>query len=327
MRCVEIAAPGEADVLRLVDRPDPAPDPGEVLIQVAYAGVNRPDVMQRRGAYPPPPGASDIPGLEVSGRIAAVGADVDRGRVGEPVCALLSGGGYATTALAAAPLALPVPSGISLEAAGALPEACFTVWDNVFTRGRLQPGEWLLVHGGTSGIGTTAIQLAVAHGALVIATAGSDAKCLACRALGAMVAINYRTEDFVDAVKSATSGRGVDVILDIVGGSYLARNLSALASDGRLVEIGFMGGEPSAPLDLRRLLGRRLTITGSTLRARSIGEKARIAARVVADVWPLVESGRVRPVIHSTFPLEQAASAHRLLESSDHVGKLLLDAR
>jgi putative PIG3 family NAD(P)H quinone oxidoreductase len=298
-----------------------------VLIDVLAAGVNRPDVLQRLGAYPPPPGASDLPGLEVSGTVAAVGDGVSPGRVGQAVCALVSGGGYATRCVAADALALPVPEGLALDAAAGLPETCFTVWDNVFGRGRLVAGETVLVHGGSSGIGTTAIQLAVARGARVIVTVGSDEKCAACVTLGAMAAINYRTRDFVVDVRAATEGRGVDVVLDVVGGSYLARNLQILAVEGRLVQIGLMEGEPVATLDLRRVLGRRLTITGSTLRPRTVPEKARIAVALLREVWPLVAQGRVHPVVHRVFPLAEAAAAHRLMESSAHIGKILLTMR
>ncbi|HEY6506875.1 MAG TPA: NAD(P)H-quinone oxidoreductase, partial [Vicinamibacterales bacterium] len=263
MRCIEIRQPGGPEALQVADRPDPVPGPGEVLIDVAAAGVNRPDVLQRMGAYPPPPGASDVPGLEVSGTIAAVGDLVSADRLGEAVCALVTGGGYATRCVAAAALSLRIPRGLDLVSAAALPETCFTVWSNLFDRGRLMAGETVLVHGGTSGIGTTAIQLAVAYGARVMVTAGSDDKCRACEALGAWKAINYRQGDFVEQVRVLTDGRGVDLILDIVGGSYVARNLACLATDGRLVQIGLMEGASAAVVDLRRVLGRRLTITGS----------------------------------------------------------------
>jgi putative PIG3 family NAD(P)H quinone oxidoreductase len=324
MRCIEIREAGPPEVLRHVERPDPIAGPGEVLIRVAAAGVNRPDVMQRRGAYPPPPGASDLPGLEVSGTIEAVGTGVRDWTAGDQVCALVAGGGYATKCVAPAPQCLPVPASLDLVSAAALPETFFTVWANVFDRGALQAGETALVHGGSSGIGTTAIQLAAARGVRVFATAGSDDKCRACEALGAARAINYRTADFVDVIRAMTAGRGVDLILDIVGGSYVARNLSLLAMDGRLVQIGFMEGEPTAPVDFRRVLARRLTITGSTLRPRSVEEKGQIAAALRRDVWPLVERGAVRPVVYRTFPLADAAGAHRLLESSQHVGKIVL---
>jgi NADPH:quinone reductase len=323
MICIEISQPGEPDVLKPVERPDPVPGRGEVLIRVAAAGVNRPDVLQRRGAYPPPPGASDIPGLEVAGTIAAAGAGVEGWRSGDAVCALVSGGGYATMCVAPAPQCLRVPATLDLVAAAAIPETFFTVWTNVFDRGRLRAGETALVHGGTSGIGTTAIQLAVARGVTVFATVGSDDKARACEALGARRAINYRTHDFVEVIREVTGGAGVDLILDIMGGSYLNRNLAALAVDGRLVQIGLMGGE-SASVDLRRVLGRRLTITGSTLRPRSVEEKGAIASALAREVWPLLEAGTVKPVVYKTFPLADAAAAHRVMESSEHVGKIVL---
>jgi len=324
LTCIEIVSPGPPEALRPAERPDPVPGPGEVLIRVAAAGVNRPDVMQRQGAYPPPPGASDIPGLEVAGHVEAVGEGVRDWRSGDRVCALVAGGGYATACVAPAPQCLPVPAPLDLVAAAALPEALFTVWANVFDRGRLRGGESALFHGGSSGIGTTAIQLAAARGVRVFATAGSDEKCRACEALGAERAINYKTGDFVAVVRSLTDGRGVDLILDIVGGSYVNRNLGALAMDGRLAVIGFMEGQPMASIDLRRVLGRRLTITGSTLRPRSVEEKGEIAAALRREVWPLLERGAVKPIVHATFPLADAAAAHRLMESSQHVGKIVL---
>jgi putative PIG3 family NAD(P)H quinone oxidoreductase len=321
--CIEISQPGGPEVLEPVERPDPSPGPGEVVIQVAAAGVNRPDVLQRRGAYPPPPGASDIPGLEVSGTVSRVGEGVDGWREGDAVCALVSGGGYASLCVAPAPQCLRVPASVDLVAAAAIPETFFTVWTNVFERGRLRGGETALFHGGSSGIGTTAIQLARARGATVYVTVGSDEKARACEALGAHSAINYRTHDFVEAIKVRTSGRGVDLILDIMGGSYLPRNLAALAVDGRLVQIGLMGGE-TASLDLRRILARRLTITGSTLRPRTVEEKGQIAAALAREVWPLLDDGVVKPVVYQTFPLAEAAAAHRLMESSEHIGKIVL---
>ncbi len=323
MRCVEISTPGPPEALKLVERPDPVAGRGDVLIRVAAAGVNRPDVMQRRGLYPPPPGASDLPGLEVAGIVESLGEGVTEWRVGDRVCALVSGGGYATLCVAPAPQCLPVPAGMDLVTAAAIPETFFTVWTNVFDRGRLRSGETALFHGGSSGIGTTAIQLASARGARVLATAGSDEKCRACERLGAERAINYRTEDFVDVVKQLTKGRGVDLILDIVGGDYIPRDLASLAVEGRLVVIGFMGGD-TATIDFRRVLGRRLTITGSTLRPRSVAEKGEIAAALRKEVWPLLENGKVKPLIYRTFPLGDAASAHRLMESSEHVGKIVL---
>ena len=323
MIAIEITKPGPSDVLKPAERPDPKPGPGEVLIKVAAAGVNRPDVMQRRGRYPPPPGASDIPGLEVSGTIAALGEGVTDWKVGDTVCALVAGGGYATLCVAPAPQCLPVPGSIDLTAAAAIPETFFTVWTNVFDRGRLKSGETLLVHGGSSGIGTTAIQLAAARGAKVFTTAGSDEKCRACERLGAARAINYRQDDFVELIQGLTGGRGVDLILDMVGGEYVSRNLSALAIEGRLVQIGLMGGE-AAPVDFRRILSKRLTVTGSTLRPRSVAEKGQIATALRQEVWPLIEQGRVRPVVYRTFPLKEAAAAHRLMESSEHIGKIVL---
>lgn len=311
-------------MLQAAERDDPVPGPGEVLIRVEAAGVNRPDILQRRGRYAPPPGASDIPGLEVAGTVAAFGEGVQGWRVGDRVCALVAGGGYATLCVAPAPQCLPVPAPLDFIAAGALPETFFTVWTNVFDRGRLQAGEVALFHGGSSGIGTTAIQLAVSRGARVFVTAGSDEKCRACETLGAERAINYRTDDFVEVVTALTGGRGVDLILDIVGGDYFARNIAALATDGRLVAIGVMGRAASATLDLGDVLRRRLTITGSTLRPRTVKEKGAIAAALEREVWPLIEQGRVRPVVHRTFPLAEAAAAHRMMESSEHVGKIVL---
>jgi putative PIG3 family NAD(P)H quinone oxidoreductase len=293
-------------------------------VRVAAAGVNRPDLMQRQGKYPPPPGVTDIPGLEIAGTVEHV-TEGSRWRRGDTVCALVAGGGYAELCAVPEPQCLPIPSGLSPIEAAAVPETFFTVWTNVFDRGRLTRGETALFHGGTSGIGTTAIQLAAARGARVFATAGTDDKCRACEALGADRAFNYRREDFVAAVKDATGGRGVDLVLDIIGGDYFPRNLAALAVDGRLVQIGVQGGS-SAPLDLIQVLRRRLTITGSTLRPRTVEEKGEIAAALRAEVWPLVEQGRVRPIIYRTFPLKEAADAHRLLESSEHVGKIVLVA-
>ena len=320
---IEIARPGPPDVLRPTRRPVDPPGPEEVLLRVAAAGVNRPDLLQREGRYPPPPGASDIPGLEAAGTVVAVGDGVSRWRVGDEVCALLAGGGYAEYCLAPAPQVLPLPRGMAPLQAAALPEAVFTVWTNVFERGRLARGETLLVHGGTSGIGTTAIQLARARGARVLATAGTAEKCAACERLGAVRAVNYREEDFVSIVKEMTNGRGVDVILDMVGGSYMSRNLDSLARDGRLVLIAFLGGA-TAEVDFRPVLQRWLTVTGSTLRPRSIEEKGRIARAVESEVWPLFESGDMVPVIHATLPLAQAAEAHRQLEAGGHIGKLVL---
>ena len=321
MRCVEIAQPGGPEVLRLVERPDPIPAAGEVLIDVQAAGVNRPDAMQRAGMYPPPKGASDIPGLEVAGRVIATGPGVTRWREGDMVMALLSGGGYASRAVAPEAQCLPIPAGLSIVEAAAVPETFFTVWTNVFDRGRLQPGETLLVHGGASGIGTTAIQLARAFGAIVYTTAGSDDRCAALEKLGA-TAINYRTEDFVERIAALTDKRGVDVILDIVGGPYIAKNIASLARDGRLVMIGFMAGT-EASFDARQIILRRLTITGSTLRIRTVDEKGAIARALEANVWPLMDAGTVSPIIDATFPIERAADAHRALDEP-HLGKIVL---
>ncbi|MBW8861298.1 MAG: NAD(P)H-quinone oxidoreductase [Acidobacteria bacterium] len=323
MIAIEISRPGDPEVLVPTERPCPEPAVGEVLIKVAAAGVNRPDVFQRRGHYPPPPGASDIPGLEVAGTIERLGDGVDGFAVGDAVCALVAGGGYAEYCTAPAPQCLPLPRGLSVVAAAAIPETFFTVWTNVFERGRLQPNETLLVHGGSSGIGTTAIQLAHARGSRVFATAGSPEKCAACERLGAERAINYRDEDFVAVVRGLSGGGGVDVVLDIVGGDYFARNIDALAVEGRLVEIATLQGV-KAELNIQTIMQRRLTITGSTLRARPIADKAAIAQAVHTHVWPLLESGAVKPIVHATFPLRAAADAHRLMESSAHIGKLVL---
>lgn len=314
---------GGAAVVRVADAPVPRPAEGQVLIAVAAAGVNRPDLIQREGKYPPPRGESGVPGLEVSGRVAAVGDGVADLEEGDEVCALLGSGGYAEYALAAAPLCLPRPRALSLVEAGGVPENYFTVYDNVFTRGGLKEGGRLLVHGGSSGIGSTAIQLAKALGATVFATAGSDGKCAFCRRLGAH-AINYRTEDFVAAVKAATDGAGVDVILDMVGGDYLPRNIAALAFGGRLVQIGFLGSPRTPDLDFTPVMVKQLVLTGSTLRARSLAAKAAVAAALRAKVWPLLDSGAVKPMIHATFPLAEAARAQELMESSAHLGKILL---
>ncbi len=323
MQVVEIAAPGGPEQLRVVVRPVPQPGEGEVLVRVAAAGVNRPDVMQREGRYPPPPGASDIPGLEISGEIVAMGANVSGLAVGSKITALLPGGGYATYAVAAAPLCLPVPDGLSMVEAAALPETFFTVWTNLFDRGRCQPGETVLIHGGTSGIGTTAIQLATAWGARVFATAGSADKARACERFGAVRGIDYRTEDFVEVIRKETAGRGADVILDMVGASYLSRNLDAAAVEGRLVVISLIGGA-RAEINLGTIMAKRLTLTGSTLRARTVPQKAMVAEAVRRNVWPLLAAGRVRPIIYATFPLAEASEAHRLMESSQHIGKIVL---
>jgi putative PIG3 family NAD(P)H quinone oxidoreductase len=322
MLAIEITQPGGPEVLRLVERPSPEPREGEVLVRVEAAGVNRPDIMQRLGKYPPPPGASDVPGLEIAGSIASIGTDVARWRTGDEVCALVAGGGYAEYCVVPAPQCLPIPTGMDAATAAAIPETFFTVWTNLFDRARLQQGERVLVHGGTSGIGTTAIQLARAFGATVFATAGSDGKCAACEQLGAR-AINYRSTDFVAAVSGLTAGRGVDVILDIVGGDYLQRNLESLALNGRLVQIGLIGGA-RAQLNLTTVLQKRLTITGSTLRSRSVEEKGAIARQLEEHVWPLLESGAVAPVVDARLPLREAAEAHRRLESGDVIGKIVL---
>ncbi|MYH27870.1 MAG: NAD(P)H-quinone oxidoreductase [Acidobacteria bacterium] len=323
MRIVEITEPGPPDGLQIGSRPVPVPGSGEVLIRVTAAGVNRADTMQRKGNYPPPPGASDVLGLEVSGTVAAVGQGVADLAVGDQVCALLTGGGYAEYCLAPAPQCLPIPAGVSLVDAAALPEAYATVWTNVIDRGRLEAGESLLVHGGSSGIGTVAIQLARLFGARVFATAGTPAKCAACVELGAERAIDYRAEDFAAVLGEATGGRGVDLILDMVGGAYLERNLASLAIEGRLVIIALMEGA-QAELDLARLMSRRLTVTGATLRARSIAQKAEIMTALRARVWPRFASDELRPIVHATYPLADAAEAHRVMESSVHTGKLLL---
>lgn len=326
MRAIEISQFGPPEVLKLAERPEPVAAAGEVLIDVAAAGVNRPDVIQRLGKYPPPPGASDLPGLEVAGVVAALGPGVTTFAVGEEVCALVAGGGYAERVNVPQEQCLPVPRGLSLIEAAAVPETYFTVWTNVFDRGRLTRGESILVHGGTSGIGTTAIQLAHAFGATVLTTAGSDEKCEAARALGAAHAFNYKTTDWAAAAKQATEGRGVDVVLDIVGGDYMARNLDLLAIEGRLVQIAFLKS-PKAELDFSVLMRKRAWITGSTLRPRTPAQKGVIARQLRQHVWPLLESRVVRPIVHQVFPLAQAADAHRLLESGTHVGKVVLNAK
>ena len=323
MRAVVADGTGGPEVLKVIRRPVPQPKEGEILVKVGVAGVNRPDVAQRQGGYPPPPGAPDILGLEIAGEVIAAGPGATRFAVGTPVTALVPGGGYADYAIAHESNALPVPEGLSIEEAGAIPETYFTIWTNVFDRGRLQGGETLLVHGGTSGIGTTAIQLAKAFGAKVIATAGSPEKCEACLRLGADVAVNYRTQDFVPAVKDATNGRGADVILDMVGGDYISRNYEAAAQDGRIVQIAFLGGG-KAEVDFRRLMVKRLTHTGSTLRPRSVAEKAVIARALEEKVWPLLAQGRCRPVMDSTFPLEDVVKAHARMDGGEHIGKIVL---
>ncbi len=306
----------------MVERPTPAPGSGELLVRVEAAGVNRPDILQRLGQYPPPPGISDLPGLEVAGTVSAVGPDVSRWREGDSVCALVAGGGYAEYCVVPEPQALPLPRGFRPGEAAAIPETFFTVWTNLFDRGKLAEGETVLIHGGSSGIGTTAIQLARAFGATVLATAGSDAKCAACERLGAR-AINYRTADFVQVTREFTGAKGVDVILDIVGGDYLQKNIECLAIHGRLIQIGLLGGS-RAEINLRPLMQKRLTLTGSTLRTRSVAEKGAIARDLEARVWPLLASRQVAPLIDRTLPLGDAAEAHRLLESGEVIGKIVL---
>ena len=324
MTAVEITEPGGPEVLRRARRPVPEPGLGEVLIEVAAAGVNRPDTMQRQGLYPPPPGASDLPGLEVSGHVVASGPGAHRYEAGDAVCALTHGGGYAEYCVAPETQTLPVPAGLSVVDAAGLPETCFTVWTNAFERAGLRAGERLLVHGGSSGIGTTAIQIASALGVRVFATAGSAEKCAACERLGAERAIDYRSEDFVTVVKEITGGEGVDVVLDMVGGSYLQRNLAALRPEGRLAQIAFLEGS-KCQLDLNALMRKRLTIVGSTLRPQSVESKARIGAALEETVWPLVEAGLFRPVIDTRLPLDQAAAAHARMEAGQHIGKILLE--
>jgi NADPH2:quinone reductase len=323
MRAVEITQHGGPEVLKIGTRPVPQPKPGEVLIKVAAAGVNRPDTMQRAGNYPVPPGASDIPGLELAGSIVSLGEGVRDWRVGDSVTALVAGGGYAEYCTAPAPQCLPIPKGLTAVEAASLPETFFTVWSNVFDRGRLAPGESFLVQGGSSGIGVTAIQMVRAFGNRVFATAGSAGKCEACVKLGAERAINYKTEDFVAVIKEATGGKGVNVILDMVGGDYLDRELKCVADDGRIVIIAFLGGA-KATVFLNDILRRRLTVTGSALRPRPVEFKGAIARNLREKVWPLIESGKIKPVVHETFPLAEASRAHALMESSAHIGKIVL---
>jgi NADPH2:quinone reductase len=323
MTAVAITAPGGPDVLKATSLATPKPGAGQVLVKVAAAGVNRPDVAQRMGVYPPPPGHSPLPGLEIAGEVAETGEGVSRWKAGDRVCALVNGGGYAEYCLAEETSTLPVPAGLDMVRAAAVPETFFTVWNNVFERGRLAAGEWFLVHGGSSGIGTTAIQLARAFGARVMATAGSAEKCRACLDLGADRAVNYKSEDFVAAAKEATGGRGIDVILDMVGGEYADRNIAAAAEDGRIVQIATLGGA-DAKVSLARLMIKRLTLTGSTLRPRTREVKAGFARALETRVWPLFAAGKLKVVMDSTFPLAQAAEAHRRLESSQHIGKVVL---
>lgn len=324
MTYIDHGAGGGPEVLVPATGPLPTPKPDEVLIRVLAAGVNRPDVQQRMGLYPPPPGASPISGLEVAGEVVAAGAEVRRYKPGDRVCALVNGGGYAEYCTAPEAQALPWPAGFDAVRAAALPETYFTVWANLFGHGRLKAGETVLIHGGTSGIGVTAIQLAKAFGAKVLATAGSAEKCEACRKLGADVAINYRDEDFVEAVKQHTGGNGVDVLLDMVGAAYFQRNLRCMAKDGRLVIIAFLQGHEAEKVDLRPIMLKRLTVTGSTMRPRTTAEKGTLAAELEAKVWPLLARGECGPVIHTTFPLREVAAAHRLMESSTHIGKIML---
>lgn len=323
MIAIEISQPGGPEMLRPAQRPTPVPGRGEVLIRVTAAGVNRPDVLQRQGHYNPPAGVTDLPGLEVAGTIVALGAGVEEWQVGDSVCALVAGGGYAEYCPAPAVQCLPLPTGFDMVDAAALPETFFTVWSNIFDRGRLRAGETLLVHGGSSGIGTTAIQLGRAFGARVLVTAGGPDKCRACEQLGAERAIDYRSEDFVKVAKELTGGRGVDVILDMVGGDYIARDIDALAEDGRHVSIAFLRG-PKVSLNLFPMMTKRLTLTGSTLRPRPVEVKAAIARALRQQVWPLLAAGKIKPVVHATFPLAEAAAAHALMESNAHIGKIVL---
>lgn len=323
MTCVAIEKPGGPEVLKPATRPVPGPGAGEVLVQVAAAGVNRPDVLQRKGMYNPPPGTTDLPGLEIAGTVVALGEGAKRWKIGDKLCALVAGGGYAQFCAAPEAQCMSIPEGLSMEQAACLPETVMTVWTNVFERGRLARGESLLVHGGASGIGTTAIQMAKAMGATVFATAGGADKARACRDLGADLAIDYKAEDFAAKVKDATRNRGVDVILDMVGGDYFARNIDCLAVEGRLVYIAFLRGG-KVELNIEPVMRKRLTVTGSTLRPRSVAEKGAIARAVEAQVWPHVAAGRIRPLIHARFPLAEAARAHALMESNAHVGKIVL---
>lgn len=324
MKAIEISEPGGPEVLTPCERPVPEPGDAEVLIKVAAAGVNRPDIVQRLGRYPAPPGASDLPGLEVSGEIVAVGNGVDRFEIGDNVCALIPGGGYAEYAVAHEMTTLPVPEGLSMVEAAAIPETYFTVWSNVFDRADLLPEETLLVHGGSSGIGTTAIQLAKAFDAKVFTTVGNQEKADFCRQLGADIVIDYKKEDFAERVMLATDGEGVDVVLDMVGGSYIEKNIACLAPDGRHVSIAFLQG-PKVEINMLPVMVKRLTLTGSTLRARDNGFKGAIASALHRHVWPLFEAGAVKPVIDSVYPLEEAAAAHARMETSQHVGKIMLE--
>jgi len=323
MRAIQIAKPGGPEVLQPAERPRPEPKPNEILVKVAAAGVNRPDLLQRMGLYAVPPDASDLPGLEIAGEVAACGGTVTRWKVGDKVCALTHGGGYAEYCVTPEVQALPVPRGLSMIEAASLPETFFTVWSNVFDRGRLAPGETLLVHGGTSGIGVTAIQMAAALGNRVFATAGTDEKCAACVKLGASAAFNYKTQDFVAGVKAATGGQGVNVILDMAAGDFVPQELKALADEGRLVFIAFLRGAKTE-LDVNEVMRKRLTISGSTLRPRPVAFKGAVARSLREKIWPLIEAGKIKPVIYQTFPLAQASEAHKLMESSQHIGKIVL---
>ncbi len=323
MTCMEISEPGGADVLRLSQRPVPQPGGNDLLVRIAAAGINRPDILQREGGYPPPPGASDIPGLEVAGTVVKIGPQTKGWSVGDTLCALLTGGGYAQYCSVAAPQCLPIPKGLDMVEAAALPETFFTVWTNVFERAGLKPGETLLVHGGSSGIGTAAIQMASRLGSRVMVTAGTDEKCAACLELGAERAVNYTTEDFVAAAKEFTDGKGLDVILDMVGGDYIGRNIKALATEGRLMNIAYLKGA-KAEINFLPVMLKRLTIGGSTLRVQPIERKGEIAQALKKNIWPLIESGDITPVVHATFPLDQAKKAHRLMESGVHIGKIVL---
>jgi len=323
MKCIEISKPGGPEVLVPAERPTPSPKANEILVKVAAAGVNRPDVLQRMGHYPVPPDASDLPGLEIAGEVAACGPGVTLWKPGDKVCALVHGGGYAEYCVAPEVQALPMPKGFTATQAASLPETFFTVWSNVYDRARLAPGESLLVQGGTSGIGVTAIQMAAAMGNRVFATAGSDEKCAACVRLGAEKGINYKTQDFLVEIKAATGGKGVNVILDMVGGNYVPKELKCLADDGRLVFIAFLGGQKTE-LDISELMRRRLVMTGSTLRPRPVEFKGAIARRLKEVIWPLIEAGKIKPEIYKTFPLAQASDAHRLMETSQHIGKIVL---
>jgi NADPH2:quinone reductase len=323
MRAVEISRPGGPEVLKVAELPTPAPKPTEIVVKVAAAGVNRPDVLQRMGLYPVPPDASPLPGLEVAGEVAEVGANVKQWKRGDKVCALANGGGYAEFCAVPEAQALPIPKNLSMAEAASLPETCFTVWGNVYDRGKLAPGESLLVQGGSSGIGVTAIQMAAATGNRVFATAGSDEKVAACVKLGAEKAFNYKTQDWVAEVRAATGGKGVNVILDMVGGDYVPRELKCLAEEGRLVFIAFLRG-PKTELDIAQVMQKRLTITGSTLRPRSTEFKGHLAKNLREKIWPLIEAGRIKPQVYKTFPLAEAGEAHRLMESSQHIGKIVL---